>query len=304
MSFAAVHKQPVWKHIARVSSVLLGFLFLVSAFAKAWDADTFAVTLREYGLHWFGVWAPMIIAVEAVLGLCLLMQIRLKWTALAADIFLVIVSAGFAYGVLAKGIEDCGCFGALDRYHSAKPWVSFVRNAVFMLLTVPIFLAEKKEEKGLTRKLIVMVPVLAIIGFVSGLAMKKSFSLPRFGTEEGMNETEMMAKLQAEYPFSSDSTYVVYLFSFTCPHCQNYYANVEQYQRFGLADKVLGLAVEDEEAQARFERIYQPQIEIITIPKNRMSAITPILPIAVYIGNDTIRDIEEGVVFSPGVFMD
>ena len=304
MSFAAVHKQPVWKHIARVSSVLLGLLFLVSAFLKAWDADTFAVTLREYGLHWFGVWAPMIIAIEAVLGLCLLMQIRLKWTALAADIFLVIVSAGFAYGVLAKGIEDCGCFGALDRYHSAKPWVSFVRNAVFMLLTVPVFLAEKKEEKHLTRKLIVMVPVLAIIGFVSGLAMKKSFSLPRFGTEEGMNETEMMAKLQAEYPFRSDSTYVVYLFSFTCPHCKNYYANVEQYQRLGLADKVLGIAVEDEEAQARFERIYQPQIEIITIPKSRMSAITPILPIAVYIGNDTIRDIEKGAVFSPGVFME
>lgn len=304
MSFAAIYKHKNWKYVATISSICLGLMFLVSAFLKAWDADTFATMLHEYGPSWFGVVAPMVIACEAVLGLCLLLQIRLKWTALAADIFLIIVSAGFAYGVLAKGIEDCGCFGAIGRYHSAKPWVSFVRNAVFMLLTVPIFLAEKKEEKHLTRKLIVMVPVLAIVGFISGLAMKKSFSLPRFGTEEGMNETEMMAKLQAEYPFSSDSTYVVYLFSFTCPHCQNYYANVEQYQRFGLADKVLGFAVEDEEAQARFERIYQPQIEIITIPKSRMSAITPILPIAVYIGNGTIQDIEEGVVFSPGVFME
>ena len=304
MQLTAIHRHPCWKHAATVSSVLLGLMFLVSALLKAWDADTFALTLRAYGFSLFGVWAPVIIVCEAVLGLCLLMQIRPKGSAIAADIFLLVVTAGFAYGVLAKGIQECGCFGVLDRYHTAKPWVSFVRNAVFILLTVPILLAPSKPEKQLSRKLIVMVPVLAIIGFICGLAMKSSFSLPRLIEEEGLNETEMMAQLQAEYTFSSDSTYVVYLFSFTCPHCQNYYANIEQYQRFGLVNKVLGIAVENEEAQARFERIYQPEIEIITIPKSRMSAITHILPMAVHIADGAIQEIEDGFIPSPGIFME
>lgn len=294
MPFAAVHK---------LSSVLLGLLFLVSAFAKAWDAESFALTLQAYGFSLFGIWAPLIIAVEAVFGLCLLLQIRLRRTALAADIFLLIVTAGFAYGLVAKGIADCGCFGALDRLHEGKPWVSFVRNALMMLLTVPLLMAEPKAEKHLTRKLMVMLPVLAIVCFISGIAMNRSFSLPRIGAEEGMDETEMMEKLQAEYPFSSDSTYVVYLFSFDCPHCQNFYANVEQYQRFGAVDKVVGIAVEDEEEQARFERIYEPKIEIMTIPKSRMSAITPILPMAVHIAEGAIQDIEGGIIASPGIFM-
>ena len=304
MQITSLFRHPRWKYIAIISSVLLGLMFLISALAKAWDADMFAFTLRQYGFPWFGVIAAVVIACEAVLGMCLLLQIRPKWSAIAADVFLVVVSAVFAYGVLAKGIEDCGCFGVLDSYHNAKPWVSFVRNAVFMVLTVPILMADQRVEKHLTGKLIAMVQILAIVCFISGLAMNRSFSLPRLGTEEGMNETEMMEKLQAEYPFSSDSTYVVYLFSFDCPHCQNFYANVEQYQQFGIVDKVIGIAVEHEEAQARFERIYQPKIEILMIPKSRMSAITPILPVAVHIAEGAIQEIEGGMIASPGIFME
>ena len=303
--FAASYRNPRWKYIAIVSSVLLGFVFLVSAFAKAWEADIFALSLLQYGPKWLGGLAPVVITCEVVLGLCLLMQIRPKWTALATDIFLIGVSAIFAYGVLTKGILSCGCFGQLDRLYTPKPWLTFVRNAVFALLTVPILLAETKQEKHLSRKLMVMLPIVAAVCFISGLAMKRSFTLPRFAkADEDMKKTQMMAKLQDLYPFRADSTYFVYLFSFSCPYCQNSFANVQQYQQFGIVDKVLGVAVEDEELQKRFNRIYQPEIEIITIPHDSMSQITHSLPIAVLIKGDTIDDILSGIITSPGIFVE
>ena len=291
------------KRLSNLSAVLLGVMFLVSAFAKAWDADTFARMLLQYGPEWFGIWAPVIIFCEVFLGMCLLLRLRPRRAALAADMFLLTVSAVFAYGVLAKGIEDCGCFGALERYYTAKPWVTFVRNAVFMGMTIPVIITPPEAEKNLTRKLIAMMVVASAACFICGLAMKSSFRLPRLQSSEREDRTEMIAQLERIYPFSADSTYMVYLFSYTCPHCQNSFANVLQFEQFGIADKVIGIAIEDEEAQARFERIYQPAIEIRTIPNDSMSAITHELPLAVLIEGDSISEIQGGLIPSPGIFM-
>jgi hypothetical protein len=112
-----------------------------------------------------------------------------------------------------------------------------------------------------------------------------------------------MQKLNALYPFDADSTYIVYLFSFSCAHCQNSFANVQQYQQFALADKVLGIAIDDAEAQERFYRIYQPVIEIITIPNDEMSHITGQLPICMLIREGKIKQVESGSVTSPGIFL-
>ncbi len=288
----------------RISSVVLGLLFLVSAFAKAWNADVFGQLLLQYGPRWFGVLAPIIIFCEVVLGMCLLLRVRPKQAAIAADVFLVTVSAVFAYGVFAKGIHDCGCFGALDSFYDHKPWMTFVRNAVLMVLTLPILFTKQEKEEHLPQKLIAMILVSSVVCFVSGIAMHSSFRLPRLLSSEREDTEEMMAKLDRIYPFSADSSYIVYLFSFTCPYCQTNYANVAQYQQFGLADKVLGIAEENEEAQARFERIYRPQIAILTIPHDTMSQITHRLPVLLHIEGGEIQDIESGIILSPGLFIE
>ena len=61
-----------------------------------------------------------------------------------------------------------------------------------------------------------------------------------------------MDKLTDVYHFESESSYVVYLFSFTCPHCQNSFANVQQFQQFNVVDKVIGISILDQEAMERF----------------------------------------------------
>ena len=279
-------------------------MFLVSAFAKAWDGEAFADMMLQYGPEWFSVGAPIIIGIEAVLGMCLLMRFHPSRMAWIADLFLVMVSVIFAYGVLVKGIEDCGCFGVLSRLYTSKPWVTFARNIIFGIISIPAILdRDDAQNRFLNWKLVAAMSVAVIACFICGLSMRASFELPKMKAPKTQNRVETLQKLKAIYPFDRDSFYVVYLFSFSCVHCQNSFANVQQYQQFEMVDKVLGIAIEDKESQERFERIYKPEIEIKTISQNEMASITGSLPICLLIREDSIRSIEAGSVTSPGIFI-
>ena len=175
-------------------------MFLLSAFAKAWDAEAFADMLLLYGQPWFSIGAPLVICVEAVLGTALLLRVQPRYSALAADIFLISVSAVFAYGVVAKGIHDCGCFGALSRYYTSSPWMTFVRNAVFGLISIPALMEQPKSETNVWQKLTLGVGVAAIASFICGLAMRDSFELPKQSLVENEEDrAQTMEKLKAVY---------------------------------------------------------------------------------------------------------
>lgn len=291
------------KYLSYISTTILGLMFLFSAFAKAWDAEAFADMLLQYGPQWFSIGAPIIIMAESVLGMALVLQIKTRWSAIFADCFLVIVSAIFAYGVLAKGIQDCGCFGVFSKLFTGKPWVTFVRNALFVAISIPAILDSNRKVRYVYPKVCLTIVVAAMACFVCGLSMRKSYKLPKISQVKPNNRSKVMEKLNEIYSFNSDSTYVVYLFSFTCPHCQNSFANVQQFQQFNVADKVIGIAVEDQEAQERFYRIYKPEIDIITIPKEQMEQITNQLPIGMSIRENSIKKAEVGFITSPGLFL-
>ncbi len=292
------------KYLSYISTTILGLMFLFSAFAKAWDAETFADMLLQYGPQWFSIGAPIIIMAESVLGMVLVLQIKTRWSAICADCFLVIVSAIFAYGVLAKGIQDCGCFGVFSKLFTGKPWVTFVRNALFVAISIPAILDSNRKVRYIYPKVCLTIVVAAMACFVCGLSMRKSYKLPKISQVRSNNRSKVMEKLNEIYSFNSDSTYVVYLFSFTCPHCQNSFANVQQFQQFNVVDKVIGIAVEDKDAQARFYRIYKPEIDIITIPKEQMELITNQLPIGMSIRENSIKKAEVGFITSPGLFLE
>ena len=289
------------KYLSFVCSFLLGTIFLVSAFAKAWDGEAFADMLLRYGPRWFSIGAPVIILIETVLGMMLILRLKVRWCAWASDLFLIFVSAVFAYGWLAKGITECGCFGALSSLYESKPYITFVRNAVMLCISVPLLSHYERKESSVWLKMCAVVTIAALTCFLCGLSMRKSFVLPKWSAVRSQSGVGAIEKLQTVYPFSADSTYFVYLFSFTCPHCQNSIANVQQYQQFNVVDKVIGIAVENEEAQERFYRIYQPQIEIITIPKDTMKSITNHLPIGLILKENKIQKAEGGFINSPGL---
>ena len=292
------------KKLSYISSTLLGLIFIISAFAKAWDAEAFADMLLQYGPQWFSIGAPIIILIESVLGMALLLRMLPRWSAICADCFLIVVSLIFAYGVLAKGIEDCGCFGIFPNIFTSKPWMTFVRNVLFIGISVPVILDSSPKKQGSWIKVIAMIFMVGLSCFVCGLSMNKSYRLPKLSSAKlTNNRNTMMDKLTDVYHFESESSYVVYLFSFTCPHCQNSFANVQQFQQFNVVDKVIGISIQNPEAMERFYRIYHPEIEIITITKEEMHQITNKLPTVLLIKGNAIVKTEIGRVTSPGIFL-
>lgn len=291
------------KYISYICSTFLGLIFLISAFAKAWDAESFSDMLLQYGPQWFSIGTPIIISIEVILAIALLLRIYPMRTAFCADCFLVIVSIIFAYGVLAKGIEDCGCFGAFSKLFVSKPWMTFVRNILFLGISIPIFLYKDTSEKFIWQKGLITLFITAAACFVCGLSMKKSYTLPKISAVKVDNKAKILEKLNEIYTFNEDSTYIVYLFSFSCHHCQNSFANVQQFQQFNAVDKVIGIAMEDQEAMERFYRIYKPEIEIITIPKDKMTSITNQFPVGLFIKEKSIIKTEIGSITSPGLFI-
>ena len=292
------------KKLSFISSTLLGIIFLVSAFAKAWDAETFADMLLQYGPQWFSIGAPIIILIESILGMSLLLRMLPKWSAICADVFLFFVSVIYAYGLLVKGIEDCGCFGIFSQFFTSKPWVTYARNALFIAISIPLILDTSKNKQLSLIKVVAIIFVVGFSCFVCGLSMKKSYRLPRISSMNVINDhNKMMEELKNIYSFKSEYSYVVYLFSFTCSHCQNSFANVQQFQQFNIVDKVLGVSIQDQEAMERFYRIYNPEIEIITIAKDDMLKITKDFPVVLFIKGNSIVKTEVGRVTSPGIFI-
>lgn len=292
------------KKFSFIGTTLLGLIFLVSAIAKAWDAEAFADMLLQYGPQWFSIGAPIIIMVESVLGMTLLLRVFPKWSAICADCFLIVVSVIFAYGVLVKGIENCECFGIISTLVTNKPWMTFVRNLLFIFISIPAILESPKEINCAWIKAPVIIFIVGLSCFICGLSMSKSYRLPKLISVNIANtHNKMMKQLNEVYSFQPDSSYVVYLFSFTCSHCQNSFANVQQFQQFNVVDKVIGISIQDQESMERFYRIYNPEIEIITIKKEEMQQITNQLPVVLFIKENSIVKSEIGRVTSPGIFI-
>lgn len=133
--------------LGRLGGAVLGAVFLVAAFAKAFDARSFAEQIHAQGLDaWFGAWpgagtlAYLMLAVETALGVLLLTGVRRAWVLVpaAALVVLFVVLTGRdawrdAHGLLPADAA-CGCFGNLVERTPAQ---AFTQD---LLMLVPALL--------------------------------------------------------------------------------------------------------------------------------------------------------------------
>lgn len=271
------------KGFSKLSSYIVGFVFLVSAFAKASASGYFASILLQYGSLYMQFLAPIIILTEAFLGLLLFFFPKIRMFSVFSLIFLFVITVGYAYGVMFKGIEDCGCFGHL-KFLSSSPIIVFARNVVLIiLLLISIKYNSNSGIEGYKIWFIISI-VIIIISFFAGYSYNitpiKKKSLPQL-TDSG---------LQRFIKISPDSTYFVFLFSYKCPRCLNSIANLNKYEEDGIADKVYGLSTVndgDEKYVETFNKSCSPNFEIINCPKE-LFKITSDFPTSYLIKNNQI----------------
>ena len=264
-------------------SFLVGLLFAVSASAKACDAAVFAETIVSYGFPRFSFLSPFIIVAEFLLGCFLILKVKLRYTAPLAFCMVLFFTLVYSYALIFEGIEDCGCFGHFQ-FLNNNPVFLYIRNVLLLIL---LFLAYLKREKYEN-----FLPGFRALAFVLGLAGVLSFCVGYTYQEPVSYNTARLALhesvLDEFVETSPDSTYLVFAFSYACPHCLNSIGNLKECVRFPMADKVIGLALGDSVMEHRFFRkIFEPNF-VIHNHQDELLRLTEKFPRAYYIRHDSI----------------
>lgn len=162
------------KHIfGSVSRTLLGLTFIFSGFVKAIDplGTTYKIEdyLKAFG-GFFNTLLPIaepaawcLIVFEFVLGICLLCNIRTRWTSWLALALMLVMTPLTLYLALTNPISDCGCFG--DAIVLSN-WQTFWKNIVLLALVILLLRTKKHIVLTLNWKAELGVFAVSLAGIV------------------------------------------------------------------------------------------------------------------------------------------
>lgn len=273
-----------------IVTTLLGVFFLLSGLGKALDITQFTTTIANYGLPQLEPLAPVVIALEIGLGVALLLRVHLKKMALLSLGLLSTLTAFFAYGYLTHGITSCGCFGALEAVQ-LPPWLSFVRNLFLMGLVSWLYQRAPTGNYSTARgRFRVALGAAGLAFAISGSAYAHRYSSSKVGVVRGQL---LRTSLLAPYlPTTSDSTYVVFIFSAACSHCEDMTPTVVSYRTSGIAARIVALhppidAIEQQQYIQRFN----PPFYLRTVARDSLYSITYRVPLAIVVRKGIIAQV-------------
>jgi len=201
-------------------SVLVGAVFIFSAYAKTLPIDDFTNTIfNRIPVSWkIASWASrFFIGVEASIGVLLLFHIygRAKWI-LWMSLLMLVVFSGYLVGLwFTEGNDvDCGCMGKVV---AMTPLWSLVKNAALIGI---VFLLIKKDRNQ-NKQHLHLASIITCIIFTALPFILYPNKLPLSIMYEGKNSA---ATIQDDL---REGKHIVAFMSLTCPHCKAAAARLE-----------------------------------------------------------------------------
>ncbi|MDR1341320.1 MAG: hypothetical protein LBK58_14900 [Prevotellaceae bacterium] len=278
------------KRRIRIYAIIAGIVFLISGFGKALATADFSHLIIRYGLQTVSWIAVLIIGVEIIVGLLLVFHIRLKETGFTAIVLLTAFTLIYAYGYFFMDMEDCGCFGPVSVLNTSFAF-TLTRNAVLFYLLIYVWKNGRRTVSSLTGwKIMFITAVLCAASFISGLTYTGD-DMIYFGSRKSQytGKSVQNSALGDFVSTSKDSTYLVFAFIYSCPHCLNSIENLKQYEASGTVDKVIALSLKDSVGEKFFINTFQPGFTVQTYDPQTLLQLTNSFPTAYYIKNDTVK---------------
>lgn len=133
-----------------IARTLLALTFLFSGFVKAVDPLGTVYKIEDY-IKAFGGWftdlmplagtaAVLLILIEWLLGVCMLANVRTKWTSWLSLVFYLVMTPLTLWIALTNPVSDCGCFG--DAIVLTN-WQTFWKNVVLLSLAICLVICRK-----------------------------------------------------------------------------------------------------------------------------------------------------------------
>ena len=133
-----------------IARTLLALTFLFSGFVKAVDPLGTVYKIEDYLMAfggWFtdlmplaGIAAVLLILIEWLLGVCMLANVRTKWTSWLSLVFYLVMTPLTLWIALTNPVSDCGCFG--DAIVLTN-WQTFWKNVVLLSLAICLVICRK-----------------------------------------------------------------------------------------------------------------------------------------------------------------
>ena len=268
-----------------ICSMVVGLVFILSGVLKSLDAASFAQIIVTYGFEYMRFMSPVIIFLEITLGLLLLFRIYEKTFAIIGGVMVSTFTLVYSYGLVYLDVQDCGCFGRVSILNSS-PTIVFIRNGCLLLLLGiigKVSVNRLETNRWVFLSIFVFVCLSAFVtGYTYNEGKRSRFSNDRVSV--ALHDSRLSRFVEC----SADSSYVVFAFSYTCPHCLNSIANLKEYEAFGIADKVIGLALGDSLQAQSFVEIFRPEFDIRNHSEELLQ-LTDSYPQTYYIKNNTIH---------------
>lgn len=286
----------------KIEAYIIGCMFLFSGLIKSTNMSLFLQTVEGYSIGNLIILTPFVVIIEVFLGLSLILAKHKFYIALTSVIFISLLTLIFTYGWVFNGITDCGCFGELSALNTS-PWFTLFRNFIFIFMCLDICINLRKY-KLLDRTIhinnnLVCVVVLTICAFMSGYTSKAIKIKSQKQFEPIPISHSQLPNLISTSP---DSTYLIFAFSYKCPHCINSISNLNSYEKSGIVDEVIALAVENKQIHTEFNKFFNPSFRIKHLEKQKLYKLTKTFPVAYFIRNDSIVDIIPGELPSAFLF--
>jgi uncharacterized membrane protein YphA (DoxX/SURF4 family) len=163
----------------------VGLLFIFSGLVKLNDPMGTAIKMEEYFevfssdiwsvFHYLVPYAMQfglfVVILEVLLGVALLMNYRMKWTAWILLLIIIFFTFLTFYSAFFNKVTDCGCFGDAI---PLTPWQSFGKDIILSILIFYIFIRKNKFKHYFHERTgdIILIVVLALNVFLAYYAIE------------------------------------------------------------------------------------------------------------------------------------
>lgn len=135
--------------LIKLLSSLIGFLFIISAFVKVFNLQTFISSLSNFipALSGYNKWIGLIVVLfELTLGVKLFLRKNLRITSLFSIILIFLFVILLTYNILLGNNADCNCFGFISSYYSLN--VQLIIDIILLNCLLVLFYL---TDKNITR---------------------------------------------------------------------------------------------------------------------------------------------------------
>lgn len=271
--------------IVHAITIIIGFIFIFSGFSKSLDFSYFVNIIQSYGVNYGRIIGALIVLTEVILGLLLLFNSAIRYTSFICIFVILIFTSIYTYGYFILDVTDCGCFGKSPFLNSSYTFF-IIRNA--LLLLGLIWIAINNKNNIIDIPLYVYITSMIIISMAT-LICGKFFSKEIQYNEKDFKKIALSEHVLGRYiETSKDSTYMISILSYDCPHCINSIGNLLQYNQGDYVDNIICLFMEDSAKKKIFNEFFNPNFKIIDLPEDDIYKITNEYPITYFVKNDTI----------------